>query len=244
MGIETAALLIGGGSSIASGILNYGEQRAARKRTEKNQDAAVGLTQGPNAVDQLIMGQLSKPNSGQDGFMQYLRSTPGALKPYLYDQSAAFKGLQANDQFNINDQVNQLSAGAGSLGARFGSGFAAHDAMLRSRFAAGISARNAGISQSSFNTALQAAMSGYGMQQSQNNGLLGLLLQSQQGRTQAQLAARGLASAPLPGTAQSVGQSGIDVAQLMLLGKYFGGGAGTTTPPIIGSSGGFNPWVY
>lgn len=235
MGIETA-IAIGAGSSLVGSALQYGEQRAARKRQERMSDQAINLTRGPNAVDSMILQHLSRPNTGQDGFLQMLRNNPNSLKPYTFDYSQAFKDLQARDQFVLKDQLGGLRSSAGSLGERFGSGFAAKEAMLRSRFGADISARNAGIAQNSFNTALQFGQQGYAVGQQQNNALLGLLLNSQQGRTQQQLAAMGLASAPLPSTAGTIAQGGVDIAQLMLLGNYFKGGAsagGMTSPPIM-----------
>jgi hypothetical protein len=252
MGVETA-LAIGAGSSLVGSVLGYGEQRAARKRQERMSDQAINLTQGANPVDSLILQHLSRPNSGQDGFLQMLRNNPNALKPYTFDYSQAFKDLQARDQYTINDQVSGLRAGAGSLGERFGGGFASREALLRGRFGADISARNAGIAQSSFNNALQFGSQGYAVGQQQNNALLGLLLNSEQGRTQQQLAAMGMAAAPLPSTAGTIAQGGVDIAQLMLLGRYFGGtgggGAGgatagrITTPPILPSSTTYSqPW--
>ena len=234
MGFDPAslALLAGAGSSIFGAISGYNENKAARKRQAAATDAGVALTQGSNPVDQLIMQKLSQPNVGQDGFLQYLRSNPNGLQPYMYDQSKAFKGLQAQDAYVTNDQVNQLRAGAGSLGERFGTGFASKEAMLRSRIAAGIDARNAGISQSSFNTALQYGQSGYAMGQQQNNSLLGLLLSSQQGRTGQQLQALGLAAQPLQSSGNPIGQGGVDIAQLLLLKQFLGGGSGGGTGPL------------
>lgn len=241
MGIETAAA-IGAGASLLNSVGGYAESRAARKRQGQAQDQALALTQGPNAVDQFIMGQLSKPNSGQDGFLQYLRSNPGGLKPFQYDQSQAFKGLQAQDNYTINDQVNQLRSSAGSLGQRFGSGFASKEAILRSRFGADISARNAGISQNSFNNALQFGLQGYGLGQQQQNGLLSLLLSSQQGRTGQQLQALGFGAQPLPSAVQPLAQGGTDIAQLLLLGNYLRNNpGGATSTPTAGTNTGYSP---
>ena len=243
MGVETA-LAIGAGTSAVGSLLSYGENRAARKRGEQASNQAQALTQGANGVDQLILSQFNKPNSGQDGYLQYLRSNPGALKPYQFDASQMFKDLQARDQFTINDQIAQLSAGAGSLGNRFGTGFANRSGMVRERFAADIAARNAGISQSSFNNALQFGQQGFSLAQNNQNQLLGLLLNSQQGRTSQQLQALGLGmSVPAGTSGQQLAQGGVDLAQLLLLGKAFGGGGGTSSTylPTFGG-GGYNPW--
>lgn len=236
MGLETA-LAIGAGANVLGGILGYGEQRAARKRQENLGNQAQGLTQGPNQVDQLIMSQLSKPNTGQDGFLQMLRSNPNTLKPYMFNYSQAFQDLQSRDKFVLQDQLAGLRSSAGSLGERFGSGFAAKEGMLRARYGADISARNAGIAQNSFNTALQYGSQGYAMGQSQNNQLLQLLLSSQQGRTGQQLAALGIAGQPLPGTAGTIAQGGTDLAQLLVLGNYLrgSGGGGVFSETPVGS---------
>lgn len=241
MGIETA-IAIGAGTQLLGSVLNYGEQRAARKRQQKAQDTGVQLTQGSNPVDQMILQQLSRPNTGQDGFLQMLRNNPNSLKPYMFNYSQAFQDLRANDRFNLQDQLAGLRTSAGSLGERFGSGFAAKEGMLRNRFAADISARNAGIAQNSFNTALQYGASGYAlsqqMAQNQNAQLLGLLLNSQQGRTSQQLQALGLAGQPIQSnTGQQIAQGGSDIAQLLVLKNYFGGGGGGT----IASGGGLMP---
>lgn len=239
MGWEAAALI---GSQVIGGISQYNENKAARKRQDAATNAGVALTQGANPVDSLIMQQLSKPNVGQDGFLQYLRSNPGGLKPYMFDSSQAFKQLQAQDAFTTQDQVNQLRASAGSLGERFGTGFASKEAMLRARIAAGLDARNAGIAQSSFNTALQYGSQGYAVGQQQNNALLGLLLSSQQGRTAQQLQALGLQAQPLPSSGNIIGQTGADIAQLWLLRSYLGGGGGGGGGNATAGTGGFwNP---
>lgn len=223
MGVETA-LAIGG--TLVGGAMQYGENRAARKRSQQVADQAANITGAPLSSTGAIQGAL---NSGQDSYLQYLRSDPNALKPFSFDASSAFKQLQGQDTQVINDQANALSAGAGSLGARFGSGFAAKDALLRGRFANDIAARNAGISQSSFNTALTAGMSDFQSKQNRQTQLLQLLSGNELAARGQQLQGLGLgASQPYPSTGALVSQTGGDIASLMMLMKYLNGGGGGT----------------
>lgn len=202
MGMETAALAIGGGSSLLGSALQYGENRAARKRANQIQDQALGIANQPI-------------NIGQDSFMQYLRANPNALQPFQFDTSNMFKALGRQDTQTIGDQVAQLRAGAGrgGLGERFGTGFASREALLRGRFATDISARNAGIQQSSFNTALQFGSQDY-------NANRALQLQALLGGRGQQLQALGLgAGIQMPSVGAGVSQGGTDIAQLLLLMK-------------------------
>lgn len=207
MGVETA-IAIGAGSQLLGAGLQYGQNRAARKRTE--------------GVDDLIKQNL---NSGQDSFLQYLRSNPTALKPFQFDASEAFKQLTAQDALETGDQVNALRAGTGSLGERFGSGFAAREAMLRSRIAAAHGARNAGISQSSFNNALNLGAADFNSTRSNQLALLQML---QGGAAQQQAFAAGPGS-----TGAMVGQTGGDIASLLTLLQYLNKGGGSGAAPTV-----------
>lgn len=231
MGVETA-LAIGAGSQLVGAGLQYGENRAARKRSNQLEQKATGITEAPLDSTASINQQL---NTGQDSFLQFLRSDPSALKPFQFDASQAFKDLQANDAINIGDQANQLRSGAGSLGQRFGSGFASQEAKLRARFAATTAARNADISQSSFNTALTSGMSDFNSSRNNKLQLLQLLQGGELGKRQQQLAALGFgAGLPQPGAGALVGQTGSDISSLMMLMNYFnksGAGAARTSIP-------------
>lgn len=203
MGLETVAAIAIGSQLIGQGI-SYFENRAARRRAAS---AADQLMQ-PGSYDSQLL------NRGQDSFLQYMRSNPDALRPFQFDYSKAFQDLQARDRYTINDQVAQLGSGVRSLGERFGSGFASREAMLRSRFAADISARNAGIAQNSFNNALNAGLAGFSQQQQY---LINLAQLEQQRR----LAAAGIKTGiPASNVGQQIGQTGSDITQLMLLLKY------------------------
>jgi hypothetical protein len=226
MGLETA-VAIGAGASLLNAGAGYFENKAARRRSQNLSDQALGIASQP------IPG-LGTINSGQDSFMQYLRANPKGLEPFLYDQSKVFEGLKAQDAYTIGDQVNKLRAGAGSLGERFGSGFASREAMLRGRFGADIAARNAGISQSAFNTALQASMQSFMGQQSQRNAILQFIL----GQRGQQLQALGFgAGLPMPSPTAPLGQGGFDISQLMLLSQYLGNKQPTSNPTA--TAGGF-----
>lgn len=229
MGIETA-LAIGAGSQAVGGLLQYGENRAARKRASKASDQAMGIVSAPTGI-----------NIGQDSLLQMLRSNPSALKPFQFDSSTAFKDFAAQDALDLNDQLNAQSAGAGSLGKRFGSGFAASSALLRSRVLANRSARNAEIAQSSFNNALN-----FGFQdQSQKIGLLQLMQNGVFQQRAQQLQALGLgASVPGTGAGQIVGQTGSDISTLLLLSQFLNNkkpgstGGSVPTPTSTPSYGG------
>jgi len=217
MGVETA-IAIGAGASLLGSGLQYGENRAARKRAEKASTLGSRVAGAPLPTQDF--------NVGQDSFLQYLRANPTALKPFQFDASQAFKDLMAQDQQTINDQALQLSAGAWSLGSRYGSGFAAKDAILRSRFASDIAARNAGIAQSSFNTALSTGMQDFGLRQSNLMQLLALRQQGELARREQQLQALGLGSAiPQTNAGQLVSQTGSDLSQLLLISKFLNKGS-------------------
>lgn len=226
MGLETA-LAIGAGSQLLGSGLQYFENTAARKRASSVASQAQSITGAP------LPGQT---NSGQDSFLQYLRSNPTALQPFQFNTSQAFKDLQANDTANLNDQLATLSAGAGSLSDRFGTGFASKQALLQSRFAGDIAARNAGIAQSSFNTALSTGLQSFlSAQQNQTNAALAQRAQ--------QLQALGI-NVPSTGAGQLVSQTGGDIAQLLTLLNYFKGQSGGTgsVPSYSGSyAPGYNP---
>jgi hypothetical protein len=218
MGIETAALAIGAGSSLLGTVLGYGEQRAARRR-------AAAITDGGNSdIESLIQGQL---NSGQDSYSQYLRRDPNALQPFQFDLSKAFQMLQGQDRQVTADQVAGLRSSVGSLGERFGTGFASREALLRSRIGSSLDARNAGIAQSSFDTALNTGLQDFNAGRGLNAQLLGLLLNARNSGVQTQLAGLGVGT----GSGQTLAQGGIDISQLLLLSKFLKpggtGGAGT-----------------
>lgn len=222
MGVDPVT--IGIGASLVGSALQYGETRAARQRANKLQNQAIDLA-GQNNYADINSLLTSRLNSGQDSFLQYLRANPNGLKPFQFDTSGAFKALQAQDLQTTADQVAGLRSSVGSLGERFGTGFASREAILRSRLGADIAARNAGIAQSSFQNALQAGLTDFtGARQNQAQ-LLGLLLNSRQAQIGQQLQALGLgAGIQVPGLGQQVGQTGTDIASLMLLRQYLGGG--------------------
>lgn len=243
MGVETGIAL---GSTLIGGAMQYGENRAARKRATKASDEAKAVAgAGPSEAERLIYSTLvPQLNQGQDSFLQYLRAKPGALDPFMYDQSKMFEGLKAQDTQTINDQVAGLRASAGSLGSRFGSGFAAREGMTRERFASDIGARNAGISQNAFNFAVTSGMQDYGQTASINQNRLGLLFQAlntgvsaDTNRRQQMLSAIGMgAGIPMPSAGAAIGQTGVDIAQLLMLSKFLGNKSSGTPPAPAGNN--------
>lgn len=235
MGIEAVALGVGVGSSLLGSVLGYGEQRAARRR------ASDIVNQGQGELDSMISGKL---NSGQDSYLQYLRSNPGALDPFKFDTSQEFKALAAQDQQTIGDQAAQLRSSVGSLGERFGSGFASREALLRSRFATDVGVRNAQISQGSFNTALGLGLQDFQASRANQSQLLGILAGTRQQNIQNQLSALGIG-----GNAGSQAASGgLDISQLLLLSHFLGGsggGGGGVTSATVPTPGSFvSPQSY
>jgi hypothetical protein len=223
----TLPFAIAAGSQILGGILSYGEQRAARRRQNQAMDlAATGYTDIENLIN-------SRLNSGQDSFLQYLRANPNALKPFQFDASSAFKQLQGQDIQNTADQVAGLRSSVGSLGERFGSGFASREAILRARIGVGLDARNAGISQSSFENALQAGLTDYNSRIGQNNQLIGILANLRSQSIGQQI---GLLTSPQPSFGATLAGTGGDIAQLMVLQNYLKGSSQQRTPAYVPSS--------
>lgn len=112
-------------------------------------------------------------NTGQDSLMQLARGSS-------FDTSPEFAALNAQDQNNINEQVNQLRGSAGSFGQRFGSAMMKQEGTMRDQFATNIAARNAGISQQSFNDSANRQLSAGQALQTGGIGYGGLNLQGQQ----------------------------------------------------------------
>lgn len=227
MGLETA-VAIGAGSSILGAGLQYGENRAARKRADKASTTAMNIASQPI-------------NVGQDSFLQQLRANPALLDPYTFDSSKAFEGLRAQDLIDTQDAVSGLRSSAGSLGRRFGSGFASKEALLRSRLAASTGARNAGIAQSSFNTALNLGVN-------EHSQLLGLMQQGIFQQRAQQLQALGFSTnQQVPSTGALVSQTGGDIGSLLTLMSLLnkkpaagvGGSVSVPTPTQTYYSGGW-----
>ncbi len=227
----TLPFAIAAGSQLLGGILSYGEQRAARRRQQQASDLA---STGYADIENMLT---SKINSGQDGFLQYLRANPNALKPFQFDASSAFKQLGVQDQQNTADQVAGLRSSVGSLGERFGSGFASREALLRARIAGGLDTRNAGISQSSFTNALQAGLTDYNARIGQSNNLLGILANVRSQSIGQQI---GLLTQPQPSFGATIAGTGGDIAQLLVLQNYLKGSGGAGTAPTSSYSG-FQP---
>jgi len=244
MGFETAAGIAIGSQLVGTG-LQYGENRAARRRQQQMQDRAIGLTSGdPYAqINQLIQSRL---NTGQDSFLQFLRANPNGLQPFQFDTSKAYQGLRAQDLQTTADQVAGLRSSVGSLGERFGTGFASREAILRSRLGSDIAARNAGIAQSSFQNALQAGLMDFSSSRQNQLGLLQLLSGNRQSGIGQQLQALGFGAQTTPtGLGQQIGQAGGDIGSLLILMRYLNSaGGGGSTPGIIPAGGGAGPAWY
>lgn len=127
-------------------------------------------------------------NSGQDGLMQMLRGGPsyvgnpqaegilsrlgnqgfdldpsGALGRAAtgntqFDTSQLFSAIKAQSAQDLNDQVLQSRAAAGSLGARFGTAQAAQEGRLRARALVGENLNMSQIGMSAFEAAQQRAL--------------------------------------------------------------------------------------
>jgi hypothetical protein len=125
---------------------------------------------------------LSSFNPGQDALMQFLRADPS--KQTSFDTSLAFDNLQALDKRNQDTAIAGLNANFGGLGQRFGTSAMHQTSDLLANMGAQTGARNAGILQSSFESAQQRRMAGLGLT------LQGAQSLSQGGNAMAQLAAQ------------------------------------------------------
>jgi hypothetical protein len=161
--------------------------QAALQQLLGKQGDPLQLTADQNNIDTApIMGNF---NVGQDALMQFLRSNPQNQQEFASSQ--AFDMLQGLDARNQNQAVNALNANFSTLGSRFGSGAARQTSDLLANIGAQTGARNAGILQSSFESAAQRRMQGLGLQLQGAEGL------AQQGGQMAQLAAQlGMAIRP------------------------------------------------
>jgi hypothetical protein len=225
--------------------LSLWEQHQAGKAAKGNQAMAFGLMQpGQSEIEKLLQSFGSAaPNSSQDGFMQYLTNAAGAGAGRSltelsdtgspFDNTELFRSLGVIDDQSINDQAMQLRAGAGSLGARFGSGFAQSEGLLRERGASSAAARRAGIAAQSYEGAQGRRLSALDMlrgtyqgdqsnQMAQRSQMLQALLgagglESQRRGYNAGLF--GLGSGMQTGTnyGQTIANSGIDIATLLYI---------------------------
>lgn len=117
-------------------------------------------------------------NGGQDGLLQMMRRNimpdrDAGLDANLnrqasgmerFDNSDLFAALEPLDQRNIDRQVEQLRAGAGSLGARFGTAMNRNEAMLRENALQDVALRNAQLQRDAYETAQGRSMQALGLQ--------------------------------------------------------------------------------
>jgi hypothetical protein len=178
MGLETAALIAAGVGTAAQAAGGYAASSAANKRQAGITRAATGMMEnGPSGVEQSLsnFGDMFNVNSsfngGQDALLQMLRAKPWAQQGYADDRlraASAATPFNLTDQFaafrdtanqNITDQVNQLHAGVGSMGRRFGTGTANAEALLRARGVTGLNQTVADLSNSAFESAQNRGLS-------------------------------------------------------------------------------------
>lgn len=179
---QTIGTLLQGVGAIAGAYGQYQNTKSANKKNDNISELINGLLGvGQNNAGN-VQSVLKQINPGNDALMQFLRADPSRQ----FDTSSSFAGLEANDQRQINLQTDQLRAGYSGLGQRFGTAAQANEGRVRSDFASQIAARNAGIAQSSFESAQgrsfgaaqlfsQLASGIYGQGQSQNTNLLAIL---------------------------------------------------------------------
>ena len=253
MGATAAMVAVPLVTSAVGDVMQYGENRAARKRAGQITDRAMSIAgAGPSDAEKGLFNTLAPQlNTGQDSYLQYLRANPNALQPFMFDSSSAFKALSSQDALQTRMALDKLSAGAGSLGARYGTGFASRQGDLLSQITASLNARNAGIAQSSFNTALNTGFQDYSTTAGLNADRLRTLLSTYQtgigaynSRVQQQLQALGLGASTQfqqPSAGAAVSQGGGDIGSLILLSHFLGGGNSSSAPSSGGgfTSGGF-----
>lgn len=190
---------------------NIQQNNAANKKNQGITDMAGGMFMPTSGIP----GILQSINPGNDALMQFLRADPSRQ----FDTSGAFTALEANDQRQIDQASNSLRAGYAGLGQRFGTASQRQEGRLRGDFAAQIAARNAGIAQSSFESAQgrsmnaatllsQLASSIYGTNTSNNRDLLAIMA--------------GLP--PAGNSASAIGGGLTDIGQLLYIMQSLGKG--------------------
>lgn len=116
-------------------------------------------------------------NTGQDPLMQMFQknlqpSQDPSLMPNLqqinsgntqFNNSDIFAALQPIQQQQLDKQVGQLHASAGSLGERFGGAMMQNEALLRGQVQNSVNLQNAQIAQSSFENAQNRRLQGLGL---------------------------------------------------------------------------------
>lgn len=139
----------------------------------------------PNSGAIDIGSFLNQTNTGQDALMQFLRADPSKQTPF--DASSAFEMLKSNDARQQQGALEALNANFGSsIGSRFGSAARKSSSDLLANIAGQIGTRNAGIAQSSYESAANRSLQGQGlnlqaaMGLNQNTGVLAQLLMANQ----------------------------------------------------------------
>src|SRR5215213_2579648 len=117
MGLELAAgaAILGTGAGLYEGNQQRNDARRQRDRLMQLGATPYGAENDISSFLQRLQNPNQAFNPGQDALMQYLRS---AGQPF--DTSAQFAALAPLEARDIQTQVSQLRAGAGSLGQRFG----------------------------------------------------------------------------------------------------------------------------
>jgi hypothetical protein len=124
-------------------------------------------------------------NNGQDPLLQMYRKnltpqTDPSLQPNLaqinsgdtaFNNSDLFRALQPVQQQQLDQQIGQLHASAGSLGERFGSSMMRNEALLRSNVQNQVNLQNAQIAQQSFENAQNRRVQGLGLSLGNNQNL-------------------------------------------------------------------------
>ena len=208
MGVETAAMLIGGGGAVASGVGNIMQGRREGRRARRMEDRAMeqfSRTQQPGFLESLLQSGF---NTGQDGQMQALRAVPGGQ---TFDTSGMFEALQPLRQRQLQSGLGELRSSAPGLGQRFGSAMMRDQNLLTQEHLQNIAAQDAGIQMQAFESGQGRAID-----------LMRILAGLEGGRQGQQLQALQIAGG-MPASPQvAYGQPGVDIGQMLLLQQLLG----------------------
>jgi hypothetical protein len=234
MGVDpvTAAMVFSAAGSVVDTVGNVSQNRSAGRRANRIESAAMGqMSNTPSELERLLR---SRFNVGQDGGMQFMRSSPGgaAISELSetgspFDTSEMFDALQPVRGRQLNEGLAALRAGAPGLGQRFGSAMLRNEGQTVLEHLQNIAAQDSQMQFQAHESAqgrrLQASQIGFGSEL----GFLQLMAQLEQNRRSGNLQALGIAAGvPQPG-AISYGQPGQDIGQLLLLSQLTGGSGGS-----------------
>jgi hypothetical protein len=221
MGIETAAMLLGGAGALAGGAGNIAQARAQRRRGRRAEEMLQGAgLDSPGFLESILRGDF---NVGQDGGMQALRSIPGidtlqeiSETGLPLDTSELFGALAPLRRRQLQEGLGELRAGAPGIGQRFGSAMMRGEQETTRRHLEDVAGIDAAVTA-------QAHEGAAGRRMGASQFLTNILAALEQGRQQMGVQAAGILGG-LPVGAENFGQPFADLGQLLLMSQLLGQG--------------------